>query len=159
MVMVTERESHSGSNVARPNKVRAGHLPFRGLVKSKLGRRRKLYLAEWNVRTLLDRAGSGRPERQKALVAKELCRYNIDIAALSETCLPCYDSMVDCGYTFFWSGKEEKDRREAGVGSAIRNSVTKLLNQDPTPISDQMTMRLPLEKDVYATIISVYDQQ
>ena len=111
--MVTERESHSGSNVARPNNVRAGHLPLRGPVKSKLGRRRKLNVAEWNVRKLLDRAGSGGPERQTALVAKELCRYNIDISALSETRLPCYDSMVDCLYIFFWSGKEEKDRREA----------------------------------------------
>ena len=141
----------------RPNKVRAGHIPLRGPVKSKLGRRRKLNLAEWNVRTLLDQAGSGRPERQTALVAKELCRYNIDIAALSETRLPCSDSMVDSGYTFFWSGKEEKDRREVGLGFAVRTSVAKLLDQDPTPISDRiMTMRLPLEKDVYATIISVY---
>ena len=110
-------------------------LPAPETSESKLRRRRKLNLTEWNVRTLLDRAGSGRPQRQTALVAKELCRYNIDIAALSETGLPCYDSMVDCGYKFFWSGKEEKDRREAGVGFAIRNSFAKLLDQDPTPIS------------------------
>ena len=37
----------------------------------------------------------------KTLVAKELESYNIDIAGLSETRLPTYDSMVDHGYTLF----------------------------------------------------------
>ena len=44
-----------------------------------------LNVATWNVRTLLDREDSDRPERRKALIARELSRYNIDIAALSET--------------------------------------------------------------------------
>ena len=38
----------------------------------------------WNVRTLLDRDSTARPERTE-LSAKELARYRIDIAALSET--------------------------------------------------------------------------
>ena len=37
------------------------------------------------MRTLLDRDTANRPERRTALVAAELKRYNIDIAALSET--------------------------------------------------------------------------
>jgi len=37
----------------------------------------------------------------KTLVEKELESYNIDIAGLSETRLPSYDSMVDHGYTLF----------------------------------------------------------
>ena len=37
----------------------------------------------------------------KTVVAKELESYNIDIAGLSETRLPSYDSMVDHGYTLF----------------------------------------------------------
>ena len=39
----------------------------------------------WNVKTLLDREASSRPERRTALVTRELQRLNIDIAALSET--------------------------------------------------------------------------
>ena len=53
----------------------------------------------------MDRKSSKRPERQTALVAKELSRYDIDIAALSETRFALNDSLVDNGYTFFWSGK------------------------------------------------------
>ena len=59
--------------------------PFRGqkhyIRKDKVTR--NLKLATWNVRTLGD-IGS-RPERSTALVARELKRYDIDIAALSET--------------------------------------------------------------------------
>ena len=39
----------------------------------------------WNVLTLLDTYSENRPE--SALLEKELNRYNIDIAALAETCL------------------------------------------------------------------------
>ena len=45
----------------------------------------KLILASWNICTLLDRVEAGRPERRTALIAHELGRYAIDIAALSET--------------------------------------------------------------------------
>ena len=44
-----------------------------------------LTLAAWNVRSLLDNTQAERPERRTALVARELARYNADIAALSET--------------------------------------------------------------------------
>ena len=87
-----EMNMDTGSNVARVNKVRAGLLPLRHPVKSKTGSKKIPRLAEWNVRTLLDRDRSKRPERQTALVAKELSRYNIDIAVLSETRLALYDS-------------------------------------------------------------------
>ena len=47
-----------------------------------------------------------RPHRRSALVASELRRYDIDIAALSETRLPDEDSLTEVGeeYTFFWKG-------------------------------------------------------
>ena len=44
--------------------------------KSKTGKRVKLILGSWNVRTLLDN-DYNRPERQTALVAMELERYGI----------------------------------------------------------------------------------
>ena len=43
-----------------------------------------LKIVAWNVRTLMDSAGSDRPQRRTALVARELGRYGIEIAALSE---------------------------------------------------------------------------
>ena len=45
-----------------------------------------LKIGAWNVRTLMDSAGSDRPERRTALVGRELGRYWIEIAALSQTC-------------------------------------------------------------------------
>ena len=117
-----------------------------------------MFTAEWNVRTSMDRATSSRPERQTALIAKEPNRYSVDIAALSDFPLACYDSLVDCEYTFFWSEKTEKERRESRVGFAIRNTTVHPLEQDPSPVSDKiMTMRLSLESNAYyAMIINVY---
>ena len=82
-------------------------------MKSQLGRKKEVFIAEWNVRTLMDKVTSSRPERQTALIAKELSRYRVDIATLSETRLACCDSLVDCGYTFSSSGKTEKERRKS----------------------------------------------
>uniref|UniRef100_UPI00398F07BF atrial natriuretic peptide receptor 2-like n=1 Tax=Pristiophorus japonicus TaxID=55135 RepID=UPI00398F07BF len=39
----------------------------------------------WNVRTLMDNPNSDRPDRHTAIVARELRRFDVDIAALSET--------------------------------------------------------------------------
>ncbi|BHF70268.1 hypothetical protein SprV_0301331800 [Sparganum proliferum] len=49
------------------------------------GRVSSLTLAAWNVRYLLDNPRNNRPERRTALVARELARYKVDIATLSET--------------------------------------------------------------------------
>ena len=149
---------HTGSVVARVTKDRAArpHLP--STVKNKLGRKtRQLTVAQWNVRTLLDREGANRPERCTALVAMELAKYSIDIAALCETRFSESGSLHDLDYSFFWSGKPEGERREAGVGFAIKKDIVSTLTEMPIPISDRiMTMRLPLSKDNFATIVSVY---
>ena len=86
-----------------------------------LKKRMKLKFGSWNVRTLLDREASGNPEHKTAIVAKELSRYNIDIAALSETRLNDEDQVteVGSGYTIFWRGKPKGEKREGGVGFAI----------------------------------------
>jgi len=54
----------------------------------------------------MDSDSSDRPARRTALIAAELHRYNIDIAALSETRLADEGSLteVGAGYTFFWKG-------------------------------------------------------
>ena len=78
------------------------------------------------VRTLLDKTKADRPERRTALVARELGRYNVDIAALSETRLPDKGQLTETGggYTFFWSGRRTAAKSDArqGVGFAIKNT-------------------------------------
>ena len=79
-------------------------------------------VASWNVRTLGDSATSSRPERATALVARELDRYGIDIAALSETRLADSGQLVEkgAGYTFFWQGRPAAEVRQSGVGFIIK---------------------------------------
>ena len=109
-------------------------------------------IAQWNVETLLDREAADRPERRTALVAMELSKCNIDIAAVFETRFSEYGCPNDLGYSFFSSGKPVGERREAGVGFAIKKDiVAKLIVSHII-----MTTGLPLSKDNLATIISVY---
>ncbi|BHF85641.1 hypothetical protein SprV_1002881200 [Sparganum proliferum] len=66
-----------------------------------------------------------RPERRTALVARELARYKVDIAALIEIRFSEQGQLeeVGAGYTFFWSGRPRSERRDAGVAFAIRNDI------------------------------------
>ena len=104
-----------------------------------------------------DREAADRPERRTALVAMSLAKYNIDIAALCETRLSESGSLNDLEYSFFWSGKPGGERREARVGFAIKKDIVTKLTEMPRLVSDRIiTLRLPLSKDNFATIISVY---
>ena len=60
-----------------------------------------------NIRALLDKVDGGRPERSSAIVARKLARYDIDIAALSESrlagegdCKEVGGTQVVVGYSF-----------------------------------------------------------
>nr|VZI51202.1 unnamed protein product [Spirometra erinaceieuropaei] len=103
---------------------------------------------------------SNRPERKAALVARELARYEVDIAALSETRFSEQGQLeeVGAGYTFFWSGRPRAERRDAGVAFAIRNDIVGRLSCLPQGINDRlMSLRLPLwGGGKFATIISAY---
>ena len=57
-------------------------------------------------------------------------RYGIDLAALHETILPGYDSMEDHGYIFFWSCKSANEKREAGVGFALKKEIAATLDKE-----------------------------
>lgn len=119
----------------------------------------QITLGAWNVHTLLNRATAPRSERRTALVACELARYRIQIAALSETWLAGEGNLteVTTGYTFYWSGRSEEEAREAEVGFAIDSKTQKKLTLPPKAINDQlMTLRLPLSKKRQATVVSVY---
>nr|VZI38511.1 unnamed protein product [Spirometra erinaceieuropaei] len=102
---------------------------------------------------------SNRPERRTALVALELARYKVDIAALSKTRLSEQGQIeeVGAGYTFFWSGRPWPERRDAGVAFAIRNDIVGRLPCLPQGINDRlMSLRLPIWGGEFATIISAY---
>ena len=94
-----------------------------------------LRVAEWNVRTLLDNEPQTRPQHRTAIIAHELNRYNVDIAALSETRLPGEDSLTEVGegYTYYWKVYEENERKIHGVGFAIRNKLLTKINSHQWP--------------------------
>ncbi|KAF7242042.1 Craniofacial development protein 2 [Varanus komodoensis] len=56
-----------------------------------------LTIGTWNVRTLQDNPSADQPERRTALVARELTRFNIDIAALCETRLANEGQLTETG--------------------------------------------------------------
>ena len=105
----------TGSAVARVTKDRATR-PHLQSVKNQLGRRRQrrqlLTIGKWNVRNLLDREGANRPERRTALVAMELAKYNIDIAALCETRFSESGSLNDSLSSGVANPKEKEGRPE-----------------------------------------------
>ena len=112
------------------------------------------------MRTLLDRDTTDRPERRTALIAMELARYNVDITALSETRLSGTGERCEgeSGYTFFWSGRTETERRDAGVGFAIKTSLIDRLSGPPRGINDRlMSLSIPLSTGkTQLQIISAY---
>ena len=114
-----------------------------------------LTIGACNVHTLMDISGSDRPQRKTALVGRELDRYKVEIAALSETRLA--EEEVGAGYIFFWSGCKKEERREAGVGFAIKSHFVSKLSGLPKGINDHLMMlRLPLSGKRHATIVSTY---
>ena len=114
-------------------------------------------VASWNLRTLQD-AGLG-ARRRTALIACELARYIIDIAALGETRLPDEGSLVEMGigYTFFWSDLPTVARHIHGIGFAVRTALLQSIQKSPIALVEQlMTLRLPLAKNHFATFVSVH---
>ncbi|BHF80968.1 hypothetical protein SprV_0702409700 [Sparganum proliferum] len=124
------------------------------------GRVSPLTLVAWNVRSPLDNPRGNRPERGTALVVRELARYKLDIAALSETRFSEQGQLgeVGAGYTFFWSGRPSAERRDARVVFAIRSDIVGRLPCLSGGINDRlMSLRLPLRRGgQFATIISAY---
>ena len=59
-------------------------------------------------------------------------------------------------YTLFWSGKPAKEKRLSGVGFMLKTSIALKLENLPSGNFDRiMSMRLPLEKKKYVTLLSV----
>ena len=63
---------------------------------------------------------------------------------------------MESTHTFFWIGKPV-GCREAGVAFAISNTIVSKLPKLPHGISDRLIhLRIPLAKDRYLSMISVY---
>lgn len=113
-----------------------------------------LRLGAWNVRTTNDSDGLIRPERATAIICKGLDKAAIDICALGEVRRPGSGNLVEKGHLIFWSGS---DKKEAGVGFAIRNDLLNQSDLNPIPINDRIsTLRVMLKNNDYLTLISVY---
>lgn len=114
----------------------------------------------WNVQALLDgEVNIICPERKTAIIARELSRYNIDMAALNETHFPDEGELVECGdgYTSLCKVTSASEARQSGVGFAIKNQLIRRLLEYPVHLSDRVTtLRLHLNRGNYINVISVY---
>ena len=100
-----------------------------------------------------------RSQRHSAIVARELARLDIDIAALSEVRFAKQGSVKEdrAGYNLLWSGKNKDDRRLSGVGFMIKTSIARKLQDLPVGHLDRiMSLRLLIEDNKFATVLSVY---
>ena len=113
--------------------------------------------ATCKVCTLLEKKRSH--IRPTAVVFHELARYNIDVAALSETRILGESKIkeVGSGYTFFLKGKPLGEKHFHGIGTAIRTCLLPLLNgKFANGINERlMTVDLYLEGCIL-TLISAY---
>nr|VZI11616.1 unnamed protein product [Spirometra erinaceieuropaei] len=105
-----------------------------------------------------DNLRSNRPERRRVLVARELARYKVGMAAVSETQFSKQGQLeeVDAGYTFVWSGRPKAGRRDVGVALAIRNDIetNSPLSSSPfaAPITSPDASRNKLYEDLHAIL-------
>ncbi|KAI8776445.1 craniofacial development protein 2 [Biomphalaria glabrata] len=118
-----------------------------------------LKVACWNVPTLQDSNKSECPQRKSALVALELTRLDVDIAALSEGRLAIQGSLTErrASYTLYWSERGPEEHKQSGVAFMVKQSLAKKLLDIPACHSDRlMSLILPLYGSRYVTIIIAY---
>ena len=93
--------------------------------------------------------------RKTAIINNELLRLKVDIAALQETRLAGQGSIKENDYTFFWHGKSVDERREHGVGFAVKNTLLQSVEVGSDGNERITTLRLHTKKGT-ATLVSVY---
>ena len=119
-----------------------------------------LRIASWNVRTMRPGLSNDRQQindsRKTAIIDSELDRLNIDIAGLQETRLAENGSLKEQRYTLFWQRKSIEEKREHGVGFAVKNS---LLTVTVPPVNGSariLTIRLSTRAGRANIIMSIY---
>ncbi|XP_076041882.1 uncharacterized protein LOC143025761 [Oratosquilla oratoria] len=112
-------------------------------------------IATWNIRTLLDSDVNPRPRRRTALVAHELSRYNIDIAALSETRLSGEDSLSEEGegYTFFWKGLPEEDCVKEEFYNSLNECLQAIHRTDRVLLMGDFNARVGRDHDIWPGVL------
>ena len=93
--------------------------------------------------------------RKTAIIDSELDRLNIDIATLQETRLAENGSLKEQRYTFFWQGKSIEEKREHGVGFAVKNSLLTVTEPPVNGSARILNIRLSTRAG-RANIMSVY---
>lgn len=106
-----------------PVPVRHGTLQEGTILRSVQYEKKIWTFATWNIRTLLD--STDRPVRRSAIILQELQKYNIDIAALSETRMAEEGKLTEdmAGYTLYWKGVPSGHKRIHGVGLAVETKL------------------------------------
>ena len=123
-----------------------------------------LVLGTWNVWTLLNNNHADHPERRTALVAKEINRYGIQIAALSETHFTGEDHLTEhgSGFTIFWSGCGADECHVSGMGFSVRTPLIPKLSSLPKGINDHLMTSTPLIRqeaiDCHQCLCAYHDQ-
>ena len=76
------------------------------------------------------------------MINNELKRLNVDIAALQETRLADSGTLKEKDFTYYWQGKTSDERREHGVGFAVKNSLLSMVEPDSNGSEGLLTLRL-----------------
>ena len=99
-----------------------------------------LVLGKWNVWTYLNNPHADCPQREPALVAKELNMYGIQIAALSKTHFTGEGHLMGygSGFTFFWSGCGADECHISCMGFAVRTPLIPKLSSLPKGLNDHL---------------------
>ena len=93
--------------------------------------------------------------RKTALISMELHKLGVDVACLQETRLPDSGSLKEDHYTFFWKGKPADERRDHGVGFAVKNSLL-AMTEPPSDGSERILSLRLCTTAGFANLICVY---
>lgn len=98
--------------------------------------------------------------RKTAIVAREMARLNISIAALQETHLKGFGRIDEkkAGYSYYWSGVEEtSSRNDFGVAICVKTSlITKGIISEPTCINERIMTIDIMEHNTKSVFICCY---
>ena len=135
------RSKHIKEETAHPTRLKGGY---------------RLKVAYWNVRTMLVSYNNTRRERRSALIAHELARLDIDIAALSEIRFSEEGCVTErgAGCTLYRPGTSTEERRLSRF--MIRDSIATKLTNLPVGHSDRIiSIRMSHSVQQHATVFSV----
>lgn len=156
-------ESHPELRSGRgPLESGEGQYTFPSVRKNKLKGSSRMNIATWNVRTLLDssRKESVSIPRKTAIVAREMEKLNVDIAALQETHIKGFGKLDEkkVGYTYYWSGCDENnERNDHGVAICVKsNLIKKGVVSEPTCVNERIMSLEILEKGTKTVFICCY---